>query len=96
LIRSRRADAIPILTGTSMSHLRPEDLAAAAKRSCRRGRHWYGDAVHIGGGIWRQVCLACGAVSIDITGATESEESPGEVSRHDGLGNPTGNRASSP
>lgn len=63
-----------------MSHLRPEDQVLAAKRSCRRGRHWYGEAVNVGGGITRQVCLACGAVTIDLTGATddaaEIEESP--------------------
>jgi hypothetical protein len=96
LIRGRRADATPILDGTSMSHLRPQDLAAAAKRSCRRGRHWYGDPVHIGGGITRQVCLACGAVSIDITGASETEAADDGSDRHRDMGHPTGNRAASP
>ncbi len=57
-----------------MSHLRPEDLAVAAKRSCRKGRHWYGDPVSVGGGIARQICLACGAVSIDLTGATGEDD----------------------
>ncbi|HSK07138.1 MAG TPA: hypothetical protein VK990_06420 [Acidimicrobiia bacterium] len=50
-----------------MSHLRPEDLAALDKRSCRRGRHRYGAAQHIGGGILRQVCAGCGSVTIDLT-----------------------------
>ncbi len=57
-----------------MSHLGPEDLVHAAKRSCRKGRHWYGDPVSVGGGIARQICLACGAVSIDLTGATDEDD----------------------
>lgn len=57
-----------------MSHLRPEDLAVAAKRSCRKGRHWYGAPVNVGGGITRQVCMACGAVTIDLTGVTDDDE----------------------
>lgn len=57
-----------------MSHLRPEDQVLAAKRSCRKGRHWYGESVSVGGGITRQVCLACGAVTIDLTGATGEDE----------------------
>jgi hypothetical protein len=68
-----------------MSHLRPEDLAAAAKRSCRKGRHWYGDPVNVGGGITRNVCLACGAVTIDLTSATDEvptvDEAPSPRSR---------------
>jgi len=57
-----------------MSHLRPEDVVVAAKRSCKKGRHWYGEPVSVGGGITRQICLACGAVTIDLTGATGEED----------------------
>ena len=53
-----------------MSHLRPEDIAAGHKKSqCKKGRHRYGEGQGIGGGILRQVCVICGAVSIDLTGA---------------------------
>lgn len=57
-----------------MSHLRPEDKTPRLKRlSCRKGRHDFGEAQHIGGGITRRVCQACSAVSIDLTGAHEVE-----------------------
>lgn len=55
-----------------MSHLRPEDVASThRKSSCKKGRHRYGDSQKVGGGIARQVCVACGAVTIDLTGATD-------------------------
>jgi len=55
-----------------MSHLRPEDAANAhRKSSCKKGRHRYGESQNVGGGIARQVCLACGAVTIDLTAATD-------------------------
>jgi hypothetical protein len=58
-----------------MSHLRPEDIPTAHKRSsCKKGRHRYGEAQAVGGGIVRQVCLTCGAVTIDLTGATSASE----------------------
>lgn len=57
-----------------MSHLRPEDRAPRHRRSaCKKGRHDYGDPQHVGGGITRQVCRACGDVSIDLTTAYEGE-----------------------
>jgi hypothetical protein len=52
-----------------MSHLRPEDIAVGHKKSlCKRGQHRYGEGQSIGGGIVRQICVVCGAVSIDLTG----------------------------
>jgi hypothetical protein len=55
-----------------MSHLRPEDIPSVHKKSaCKKGKHRYGEAQSIGGGLVRQVCVACGAVRIDLTGATE-------------------------
>jgi hypothetical protein len=55
-----------------MSHLRPEDHTSTHRKpSCKKGRHRYGDSKNVGGGIARQVCVACGAVSIDLTGATD-------------------------
>lgn len=56
-----------------MSHLRPEDLTPRHRRSaCRKGRHHYGEAQHIGAGIVRKVCKVCSAVTIDLTGAYET------------------------
>lgn len=53
-----------------VSHLRPEDMSPRHRRSaCRKGRHVYGEAQHIGAGIVRQVCEECAAVTIDLTGA---------------------------
>lgn len=46
-----------------------------AAADCRRGIHRYGSAHAIGGGMTRQTCSACGAVSIDVTQA----EAPLEV-----------------
>lgn len=58
-----------------MTHLRPEDISMVhRKSSCRRGRHRYGAPGQIGGGILRQVCLACGSVSIDLTGARGADD----------------------
>jgi hypothetical protein len=53
-----------------MSHLRPEEIATGHKKSqCKKGNHRYGEGQSIGGGILRQICVVCGAVSIDLTGA---------------------------
>ncbi|HVR32708.1 MAG TPA: hypothetical protein VMS74_08360 [Acidimicrobiia bacterium] len=41
---------------------------ARPKGECRNG-HTYSRGQEIGGGILRFVCLACGGVSIDVTGA---------------------------
>lgn len=58
-----------------MTHLRPEDISTVHRRSsCRRGRHHYGTPQQVGGGILRQVCLACGSVTIDLTGEAEVED----------------------
>ena len=35
--------------------------------SCRKGLHDFGKQQNIGGGIGRQVCTKCSAVSIDLT-----------------------------
>ncbi|GEM_PF-2653584 len=60
-----------------MSHLRPEDTAIVHRRSsCKRGRHRYGEPQSIGGGIVRQVCVVCSAVTIDLTGASDDPGSP--------------------
>lgn len=42
-----------------------------AELECRKGRHRYAAPRNIGGGMSRQICLACGAVSIDITDAED-------------------------
>ena len=57
-----------------MSHLRPEAVAALRRRFCRRGRHRYGPAQHVGAGILRQVCDNCGSVTIDLTDATAIDD----------------------
>lgn len=55
-----------------MTHLRREDAPRIHNRLlCRRGRHLYGKAQQVGGGIVRQVCTACGSVTIDLTTAGE-------------------------
>jgi hypothetical protein len=55
-----------------MSHIRPEGKAQKHRRSdCRKGRHEYGGAQNVGAGIRRQVCIECGAVTIDLTGTDE-------------------------
>gem|GEM_PF-6506364 len=61
-----------------------------ARAQCRENRHRYGSAAPIGAGITRRVCLACGAVSIDLTGAeppapTDVTASPGSFRRREGL-----------
>ena len=66
-----------------MSHLRPEDVPVVHKRSaCKKGRHRYGKARGVGGGITRQVCVACGAVSIDLTGAVEPLDTAAAIEQH--------------
>ncbi|HWB89304.1 MAG TPA: hypothetical protein VG872_08880 [Acidimicrobiia bacterium] len=58
-----------------MSHLRPEDRRNRHTRAlCKKGRHFYGEARTIGGGIRRQVCETCGDVTIDLTGAEPLNE----------------------
>ncbi len=58
-----------------MSHLRPSDRVGKHRRSdCKRGRHLYGESTDIGAGITRQVCSECGAVTIDLSGASELTE----------------------
>ena len=60
-----------VCSGLFMSHLRPEDLVSLEKTSCRKGRHHYGKTQIIGGGITRQVCRVCGAVTIDLSAADD-------------------------
>ena len=43
------------------------------RAKCRRGRHTYGTAQHVGGGISRQVCDVCNEVTIDLTGVDAHE-----------------------
>jgi hypothetical protein len=57
-----------------MKHLSPKDEATRGKPSCRRGRHRYGPAQNVGGGILRLVCARCGAVSIDLRDATPVDD----------------------
>lgn len=53
-----------------MSHVRPEPKTPRQQLAdCRRGKHDYGPAQNIGGGIVRRVCTGCADVSIDLTGA---------------------------
>ena len=54
-----------------MSHLRPDDKQKHRRSDCKKGRHEYGEAQNIGGGIQRQVCTMCGRVAIDLTRADE-------------------------
>jgi hypothetical protein len=69
-----------------MSHLRPEDIASVHKKSaCKKGRHRYGETQSIGGGIVRQICGKCGAVSIDLTGATDDRASSRQANASTGV-----------
>ncbi len=53
-----------------MSHLRPDDRPQRHRKSeCRKGRHAFGEAQNVGGGITRQVCAVCSVITIDLTGA---------------------------
>ena len=52
--------------------------------SCRRGEHRYGLATEAGGGIVRRICLACGTLSIDLTGV-EPTRTDGFQNNRDGL-----------
>lgn len=66
-----------------MSHLTPEDRKSRHSRSaCKKGRHLYGEAQNVGGGIRRQVCDTCGDVTIDLTG---TEPLPAPVLRHSNI-----------
>ena len=55
-----------------VSHLHPEIKAQKHRRSdCRKGRHEFGETQNVGAGIRRQVCIECGAVTIDLSKADE-------------------------
>jgi len=43
-----------------------------ALAQCRDGRHRFGKGVEAGGGVVRRTCLACGSLSIDLTGVEPS------------------------
>lgn len=45
-----------------------------AAADCRRGRHRYGSPQNIGGGMTRQTCSVCAAVTIDLTRTDEAIE----------------------
>ena len=49
-----------------------------AVAACRKGDHRFGRPQSVGGGITRRICLACGEVSIDLTGAEVPEPAPAE------------------
>lgn len=53
-----------------------------AALECRQGRHRWAAPRNIGGGITRQICLACGAVSIDISEADPPALRPLAPRRH--------------
>lgn len=38
-----------------------------AASDCRKGDHRYGSPKHVGGGVTRQTCSVCRAVTIDLT-----------------------------
>jgi hypothetical protein len=40
-----------------------------AANDCRSGKHRFGSGQALAGGIMRQICTACGTVSIDLTSA---------------------------
>lgn len=52
----------------SQRHLQRRSRRKAAA-DCRKGKHRYGTPKLIGGGMSRQTCSICGAVTIDISGA---------------------------
>jgi hypothetical protein len=60
--------------GKKRAHNRRSRRKAAA--DCKQGHHRYGSPRYIGGGMTRQTCSVCGAVSIDITQADAPAESP--------------------
>lgn len=64
-----------------MSPLEPDPppgrrIRRRARADCRRGRHRFGSGRDAGGGIVRRICLACGAVTIDLTAADAPEPTP--------------------
>ena len=69
--------------GKKRAHNRRSRRKAAA--DCKQGQHRYGSPRYIGGGMNRQTCSVCGAVSIDLSQA----ESPAET-------NPSGPASSRP
>lgn len=60
--------------GRKQAHNRRSRRKAAA--DCKQGHHRYGSPRYIGGGMTRQTCSVCGAVSIDITQADAPAEAP--------------------
>lgn len=53
-----------------------------ALADCRRGLHRFGSPRDIGGGIARQTCSVCNAVSIDLSQADAPTETPIPSSPH--------------
>ena len=60
--------------GKKRVHNRRSRRKAAA--DCKQGHHRYGSPRYIGGGMTRQTCSVCGAVSIDLSQADSPAESP--------------------
>lgn len=60
--------------GKKRAHNRRSRRKAAA--DCKQGQHRYGSPRYIGGGMTRQTCSVCGAVSIDLSQAESPAESP--------------------
>lgn len=50
-----------------------------ARADCRKGRHRYGSPQAVVGGIYRQTCTACGAVTIDISQADDFEHADSQL-----------------
>lgn len=59
-----------------MSHLGPEAKGRHRLSHCRKGRHVYGPSQSVGAGIERQVCRVCNDVTIDLTQAVASVNTP--------------------
>ena len=60
-----------------MAHVRPDAESEKHRMSsCKKGIHDYGIPQYIGAGIERRVCTTCSAVTIDLTAADDSLDSP--------------------
>ncbi|HEX2152645.1 MAG TPA: hypothetical protein VHL52_01540 [Acidimicrobiia bacterium] len=57
----------------SQRHLERRSRRKAAA-DCRKGKHRFGAPTLIGGGMSRQTCAVCGAVTIDISEAETPDE----------------------
>ena len=62
----------PSLMTDEQPRRRHSRVRRKALASCKEGTHRFGSGSHIGGGILRRICDACGAISIDLTAAEDS------------------------